>query len=615
MQNATLQGNLTVLDQSFLSRVYADEIHALSEELNLFGNIFVNGRPISAQQGNVDGSNCIRNLSQSSSVCVSDTDNIAMTTSGTTFVSLGSYGEWAQGELVISTAPNSHSEGQGISDITTALLAFNKTDIDGRTGLVETSASEVAAHAEGAGTVASGVGSHSEGGATQAIGDFSHAEGLGGKASGIGSHVEGDPCFAEGDFSHAEGQTTHTGPGGIAAHSEGRNTFASGIGSHAEGNAEIEGSILATGDGSHAEGFTQNNGSILASGMGAHAEGFSDATSNEATGNGSHAEGHGTKAYGIAAHSEGSETSATGNSAHSEGLSSEASAESAHSEGTNTTASGIGSHSEGLSINSGGIVADGTGSHVEGFTESSKIASLRAVGGGSHAEGFVTGDAFIEAMAFGSHSEGRAGADGSIQTLGDGSHAEGFVDAGQTNIASGRGAHSEGTNTTSSGNASHSGGFDSHALNHGQYAFGTTQFARLGDAQFTRHVVRGEFSEQGDLENILSGHIITVPNNTVWTSVVRLVGVDTITNDTYSLVQNIRIKNIGGLVSSLMMLESGDSSTIVSGEGTIEPNRVAISYGSSGDINGEPQFTISIGTVTTNITRWVASLDSIQVGV
>lgn len=628
--------DLTVHGNTYLGKiVHADTMIASDKNLNLIGNVLVNGLPI---QGNCNNICNISNLTGSTKVHTNSDETISMETNGSLYVTLGPNGEWQQGLLVSATAANSHAEGEGVTDIAAALAGLNKIDIDGRTGLVLTTASGLASHAEGTATIAAGVGSHAEGGATQAIGYFSHAEGLGGKATGIASHVEGDPCFAEGDYSHAEGQNTHTSITGLASHTEGRNTFASALAAHAEGNADVAGNIWASNIGSHAEGYSTGTGSIFAIGLGAHAEGFSDSSTTYANGNGAHAEGHDTKAHGTGAHSEGDEsaavgeashaegsstmasansahsegtnTFASGHSSHAEGLMSSASAESAHAEGTYTSASGIGSHAEGLSLNLGGIVANGIGSHVEGCTESSTTPSLNAFERGCHVEGYVTDTAFIEATAPGSHAEGRASSNGSIRAIQEGAHAEGFADAGKTNVASGYGSHAEGTNTSAIGNASHAGGFDAVALNNGQQSSGTTQFAHAGDAQFNRHIVKASLAGAGTvaLEDIINGHIITVPNNTSWIATIKLIGVDITTDDTYCAVQNIKLKNVSNVLTNAPMASD------MIGEGTLSVPSVTIDYGSSGATGGQPQFTISVTTSSTNATRWVATVESTQIG-
>ena len=166
-----------------------------------------------------------------------------------------------------------------------------------------TTASALAAHAEGAGTKAQGKYSHTEGYITLTSADCAHAEGCRSEAVGIYTHAEGYKTSAIGERSHAEGSETQaigknshaegsgTKSNNECSHAEGYNTVANGKHSHAENNQTI-----ASGDYSHAEGYKAE-----ASGSTAHAEG----SQNIASGDYSHAEGLYTFTQGKASHVQG----------------------------------------------------------------------------------------------------------------------------------------------------------------------------------------------------------------------------------------------------------------------------------------------------------------------
>jgi len=106
-----------------------------------------------------------------------------------------------------------------------------------------------------------------------------------------------------------------------------------------------------------------------------------------------------------------------------------------------------------------------------------------------------------------------------------------------------------------------------------------------------------------NLEDVLNGHIITVPTNKSWSARVQVVGVDLISNDQFTYEQNIRVKNVADVLSITPLAYNSW------GEGTLLPTLVAVSYGSTGN-----RLTIIISTSSPNTTRWVATVDSTQIG-
>lgn len=229
---------------------------------------------------------------------------------------------------------------------------------------------------------------------------------------------------ATGDYSHAEGiRTTASGEG---SHSEGETTTASGGDSHAEGY-----NTTASGNRSHTEGMSTK------------------ATSDEA-----HAEGIGTTASGNYSHAEGSYTNATKDSAHSEGYGGRKITDVFPNFSSSTSKDEIVA-AWGTSMTDGFTLANGMGSHAEGFHTLALDASAHAegdathaLGKGSHSEGHVT-----KAVADDSHAEG----DQTV-TKGQASHAEGFK-----STTLGQYAHAEGCNTTADG-YNHSEGVGSYTL-------------------------------------------------------------------------------------------------------------------------------------------------------
>jgi hypothetical protein len=194
----------------------------------------------------------------------------------------------AEGWLTQAIGHSSHAEGSGSIALGTGshaegLSASSSGNYSHAEGYFTTTTTNFA-HAEGAYTTASGEGSHAEGQNTIALGPSSHAEGYGAtstgpyahaegsatRAAGFSSHAEGYFTTAQGDYSHAEGEETLTL--GQSSHTEGRYTTSSGDWSHAEGA-----NTIASGSYSHAEGYYTNS-----SGSYSHAEGIGfDTTSTD----------------------------------------------------------------------------------------------------------------------------------------------------------------------------------------------------------------------------------------------------------------------------------------------------------------------------------------------
>ncbi len=96
-----------------------------------------------------------------------------------------------------------------------------------------TTASKLAAHAEGLGTNSDGIGAHTEGVDSRALEYAAHAEGNDTESSGIGSHSEGVNTTASEEGAHSEGRNTSA----LAAfcHAEGDGTYIEALSGHGEG--------------------------------------------------------------------------------------------------------------------------------------------------------------------------------------------------------------------------------------------------------------------------------------------------------------------------------------------------------------------------------------------
>lgn len=129
-----------------------------------------------------------------------------------------------------------------------------------------------------------------------------------------------------------------------------------------------------------------------------------------------------------------------------------------------------------------------------------------------------------------------------------------------------------------------------------------------GSAQFNRHILSANIKGSGVLEDNANGYIFTVPSGYFFTANLMLVGVDTVTNDTYSLDESIRIKNIGGTLTSRVFRSDNI------GEGTLLTSTVKITYGSggAGALVGSKRFTITISSTSPNAVHWVGTLSSTQ---
>lgn len=174
---------------------------------------------------------------------------------------------------------------------------------------------------------------------------------------------------------------------------------------------------------------------------------------------------------------------------------------------------------------------------------------------------------------------------------------------GTLTTASGANSRTDGVGSQSLGVAAQAGGFFANALNNGQYSLGCYGFSGMaGAAQFNKHIVSGTTTGPGtiSLEDTTNGYIITVPLDAIWTAKIQLAGVDLTTTDSYAFNQNIKIKNVSNVLTITGM------SFDVLGEGTL--STVNVNYTSISD-----RFIVDITTLSPNVTRWVATIDSTQV--
>lgn len=248
--------------------------------------------------------------------------------------------------------------------------------------VVRTTASGLAAHAEGVGTLASAYASHSEGQATETSGKASHAEGYFTKVNADYAHAEGQNTTTNGIASHAEGYKTKVDNN--YGHAEGNQTISSGLSSHSEGEL-----TEARGNNAHAQGLN-----TMAYGNQSHSEGQSTIVYPEAViesrteqkrsdrvlgaWNEAATASKFSVAFGANAHVEGKDCIAIAGQTHAEGLRTCATGAQGHTEGQDTIAAGVASHAEGL-----GTQAVANYSHVQGkYNDPEDANYAHIIGGG-----------------------------------------------------------------------------------------------------------------------------------------------------------------------------------------------------------------------------------------
>lgn len=331
----------------------------------------------------------------------------------------------------------------------------------------------------------------------KATGDYSHAEGIQTTASGEGSHSEGETTTASGNDSHAEGYNTTAS--GSRSHTEGMSTKATSDEAHAEGFG-----TTASGNYSHAEGFYTN-----ATKDSAHSEGyggrkisdvfpnFSSSTSKDeivAAWGTSMADGF-TLANGMGSHAEGFHTLALDASAHAEGDATHALGKGSHSEGHVTKAVADDSHTEGDQT-----VAKGQASHAEGFKSTT-------LGQYAHAEGCnTTADGYNHSEGVGSYTLLEALPSYNVWITSPETIIEAW-NVKKFTLAKKNGSHAEGQNTLAIGQASHAEGYQSIASSLSSHAegFTTTASGDYSHAEGLGSVASGESSHAGGNYTIAQG--------------------------------------------------------------------------------------------------------------
>ena len=256
-----------------------------------------------------------------------------------------------------------------------------------------------------------------------------------------------------------------------------------------------------------------------------------------------------------------------GDHSFASGYETEASGGSSHAEGSNTIASGADSHAEGV-----GTIASGNyGSHAEG-------SNTTASGDYSHAEGYFT-------VASGSLSHAEGGATFSTAMA---SHGEGV------SIASGDYSHAE--------------GYYSKAYLQTQHSQAGGRFVNIGDAQFSRVVLRADTTDATQETmyiNNNSANKVILPASTTWGFkayiVARSDGGDSSYWEILGAIKRDDSNNtalVGSITKNLIAQDSGASSWDVTAE--------------SDDTNEALAIKIT-GADSTNI-RWTCSLELVETG-
>lgn len=399
-----------------------------------------------------------------------------------------------------------HNNSVSDADMVTVAGVGNTVNSGGDYSFVEgynNRVSGLGAHAEGCSNKAYGNYSHAEGYSTNALGELSHTEGSATTASGVRSHAEGYNNTASGENSHVGGRLS------LAA---GRDSFAYGyansaycamsvamgsgniVGEPGNANSAVAASSVALGRSNSAMGYSS----------------FACGHYNYTNGMYTNAIGESTSALNVASHSEGFLSTASAMASHAEGAILPTRLGLYESDNENYDAivehpardftaytgnfllvkDGLYSISEAIFSptlpDSIGYIKVGLNNEqlqavVSGHTDSNPVYGQYfdpredgtiANGIGSHSEGFST---YSEGQA--SHSEGN-----STSGLGDFSHAEGSGSCasgvsshaeGHRTQANGVNSHAEGESTYANGRNSHAGGNATSAIGNASYAIGS----------------------------------------------------------------------------------------------------------------------------------------------
>jgi hypothetical protein len=468
--------------------------------------------------------------------------------------------------------------------------------------------------------------------------------------------------FAVGYGTGSYGQVISSGIGSFASgDANAQKITASGDGSFAQGNVAGSGSITASGDGSHASGYT-SSGSIRASNIGATAIGRCAAFSGDI-----YSRGAGCFAGGNA---EGSGSTIIAGTAGSIG--------GAFSHGSvygggDLLASGEGSAAFGYVFSTDAtITSGGKGSFVNGYARTQTangVTSLTSTGDGSHASGvvhitatatdshhaylrstsigsFATGyaqqttgssatNSLIESTDHGAFVSGKAVNGGQVRAISDGASAFGYATTDGAITSSGYGSHAGGYTTgetltstgigsfawgegpiTASGDHSFAIGSGSLAALDGEFAHSNTEFAAVGDAQFSR-VVMSVSTVDGTSEEL------TTDGSTTASAANRYLISDEHSYDCWirisarqdtgaghaEFVRKLIIERTGGttaLVGSVQTI-----GTDIGSNGGSPPASWAVSL-TADDTNDFLDITVT-GVAATNI-RWVATVEAIVIG-
>ena len=223
------------------------------------------------------------------------------------------------------------------------------------------------------------------------------------------------------------------------------------------------------------------------------------------------------------------------------------------------------------------------------------------------AHGLSTTPGNILASGEGSHAEGKSLGTGTITAPHNASHAEGFAQNGTKIIAWGDG--------------SYAGGFNSASIDPMQWSRGCYPFVSgNNDAQTNIHVMQNSRTGAGTIN--LSGGIsssveyLRVPLNSSLLCKLLLVGADTTTDDTLTYETSFRVKSTGASPGTITITPSTITDMIT--EGTLVGTTITYSNVGSvtsyyGDTNLR-SIQIIITTTCPNVSRWVATIYSVQLG-
>lgn len=484
---------------------------------------------------------------------VTDANMVTIAGVSNTVTSGGDY-SFVEGKNNTVSGPYSHAEGSGTS------VTSGYSHAEG----LATSAVGLYSHAEGNRSFASGAGSHAEGYGTSATGMYSHAEGSATTASGKRSHAEGLNNVASGENSHVGGRLSLAAGRDSFAHGYGNSAYcamavAMGseniVGVPGDSHSADAASSVALGRSNSAMGYSSFVCGHYNYAGGMYSNAFGESTSARAFG--SHSEGFLTSASAIASHAEGAimptrwgfyENNHSGYSEY-DAIVEHPSLDIATSVGGKLLVDDwlfeisaatldrdypdlygyvsvegdearemfremVSGHTDATPVYgqyfdpaTQGTIANGVGSHAEGFSTYSE-------GQASHCEGAST-----SGLGNFSHAEGSG-----TTASGDRSHAEGYV-----THANGINSHAEGEATYANGKSSHAGGNSSSAVGNFSYAVGNHTLANnvdefacgkynesttgTGGTMFSVGVGTGNTARKNALEIRKDGKIYIYDNN------------------------------------------------------------------------------------------------------